>query len=112
MKKYSLSLAVLILEISSFSFGASSISSTPCAKDIECVLFENECHELSAFLKNSLPLEYRVEEKNVYRPVPFKSSDCLRHYIVKPLWPKNPVPKCVNSECVVVSVKTPKTDGK
>lgn len=86
--------------------GSTSAIRKECMSDNECILFKDECGNLSSFYKNTLP---RDTETHTYENVFFykwkndSPTSCLSNYLTESQWPKNPVAKYIKNICTVVS---------
>lgn len=90
------------------SFGDQGDSRAGCTKDSECVLYKNGCRELLSILKSKLPEgseSYYKGRATIYIDGPNAPRGCTRTFVTDPIWPENPVPKCINNVCEVISEK-------
>jgi hypothetical protein len=103
-----MSLLFLLFSIGPFSaaWADERIPTGPCEQDNQCVLFQDECGVLKSVLQTKLPAGSTsnvVNNTQIHSWGTENIKSCHIAYFVAPSRPENPVPKCVNSKCVIAS---------
>lgn len=103
---------IIILSIFNFTLAQPAFSyeyeadiSAPCEKSSDCVLFEDECQMLSAFLKNKLPEGSEIRKQKKISYFAWKKEllpTCEKKFFAKPTWPKNPRTECIKKQCTLL----------
>jgi hypothetical protein len=97
---------LLFILLSSVQSFADTPANDLCTKNSNCVLFENECHELLAITISELPHDtekYKHENNFDFYSLTDKANHgCSKIFTREPMWPKKPKARCVKNRCKII----------